>query len=197
MTQLFISSRHATRIVFTLCFIAASALINQEAVAQAPVPVTFSRNGNSASSITFLFGDIVNNDVIFDQLGSVAALSQLNDAQGETIIVQSPISSIGEVQAMDELTLGQNFGTTDTLELDDGEPVFIGFNAAGSGNVGYFEVSFEPNAANQDEFDITYSNGFFASEGQSLRVGATAVPEPSSILCLALISVAGLTRRRR
>ena len=195
MPQSTILSHCATRIVFTFCAIAISALVNQAAIAQAPLPVTFTRNGTSAASILFSFGSLTGNDVVFDEIGPEVALSQLNDNVGETILVGSPISSIGIVEMLQELTFGQDFGSDDSLDLIDGEPVFIGFNA--SNNVGYFELTFEPNSANADEFDIIYSNGFFASEGQSLTVGATAVPEPSSFTYLALVSIAGLARRRR
>ena len=195
MPHLFSSSRHAAQITLTFCLIVVSVFINQSAVAQAPVPITFTRNGTSASSILFAFGSLTDNDVVFDELGPEVALSQFNDSVGESISVGTPISSIGVVEMLDELTFGQNFGTTDFLDLDDGVPVFIGFNA--SGNVGYFELDFEPNSANADEFDIIYSDGFFASEGQAITVGSTAIPEPSSLLCLTLISCAGLTRRRR
>lgn len=158
--------------------------------------LTFSRDATSESAvdtIEFLFG-IDAEEVEIDQLGAIGAILQNNDSDGaELFLVNAgPIDRIGLVGIGELLTFGDNPSfATDFVDLrpaaDIGDDVYVGFES--SGNVGYFNVSFD---AVTDS--IFYSEGVFGSGGESLIV---AIPEPSSIVLLTMVGGLAMVRRRR
>lgn len=164
-------------------------------------PITFSRpltSESSLSSIEFSFGAAADVDVQIDQLGppAVNALFVNNDAIGTDlgIFAGGPVASVGVVTIGQVLNQGDNFGS-DGLDLAEagfspGDDFFLGFGAT-TGEVGFFNVFWEPQANGS----IFFSSGQFAAGSASLTV--TAVPEPTSVIVISALAIAGLVRRRR
>lgn len=161
--------------------------------------ITFSRPltmDTSLSSIEFGFGIPVDVDVQIDQLGAVNALFVNNDAIGTDlgIFAGGPVASVGVVTIGQVLNQGDNFGSTG-LDLagagfSPGDDFFLGFGAT-TGEVGFFNVFWEPQANGS----IFFSSGQFAAGTASLTVAA--VPEPTSVVVICGLAIAGLVRRRR
>ena len=161
--------------------------------------ITFSRPltmDTSLSSIEFGFGILDDVDVQIDQLGAVNALFVNNDAIGTDlgIFAGGPVASVGVVTIGQVLNQGDNFGS-DGLDLAEagfspGDDFFLGFGAT-TGEVGFFNVFWEPQANGS----IFFSSGQFAAGTASLTVAA--VPEPTSVVVICGLAIAGLVRRRR
>ncbi len=160
--------------------------------------ITFTRNSTfetMVSELEFQFGIAADAENVFiDQLGATTALFQNNDGNGQELFLEvaGPIDSIGLVGIGDILNAGDTFDETEFLDLGPlatiGDDVFVGFNSGG--NVGLFTISFDLVTDS-----IFYSDGLYASGGESLSVAA--VPEPSSMLIFAIVGVVTATRRRR
>ncbi|QEG24502.1 PEP-CTERM sorting domain-containing protein [Mariniblastus fucicola] len=163
--------------------------------AQLVEAITFSRPPSevAVSAVEFVFED-VDTEVQIDQLGTSYALYQNNDTFGEDfgIVVAGPVDSIGQVFAGDVIAPDTDFGNTDLL-VDDfiapGENFFLGFSSGS--DVGYFNIAWDAGP----DGSIHYSAGQFASGGASLTV--SAVPEPSAIALISVLSMLTFTRRRR
>lgn len=161
--------------------------------------ITFSRPltmDTSLSSIEFSFGAAADVDVQIDQLGAVNALFVNNDAIGTDlgIFAGGPVASVGVVTIGQVLSQGDNFGSSGvdlvTSGFSPGDDFFLGFGAT-TGEVGFFNVFWEPQASGS----IFFSSGQFAAGSASLTV--TAVPEPTSVIVISALAIAGLVRRRR
>ena len=151
---------------------------------------------SSLSSIEFSFGAAADVDVQIDQLGAVNALFVNNDAIGTDlgIFAGGPVASVGVVTIGQVLSQGDNFGSSGvdlvTSGFSPGDDFFLGFSAT-TGEVGFFNVFWEPQANGS----IFFSSGQFAAGSASLTV--TAVPEPTSVIVISALAIAGLVRRRR
>ena len=150
----------------------------------------------SVSDIEFSFGIAADVDVQIDQLGALNALFVNNDAIATPdlgIFAGGPVDSVGVVTIGQVLSQGENFGSSGvTLNsvIAPGGDFFLGFGTI-TGEVGFFNVFWEPQANGS----IFFSGGQFASGSSSLTV--SAVPEPTSVVVIAALGIAGLVRRRR
>lgn len=165
--------------------------------------ITFSRPltmDTSLSSIEFGFGIPVDVDVQIDQLGATNALFVNNDSVATPDVgifagpPASPVASVGVVTIGQVLNQGDSFGSTGvdfaSSGIQPGDDFFLGFSNI-AGEVGFFNVFWEPQANGS----IFFSSGQFATGSASLTV--SAVPEPTSVVVICGLAIAGLVRRRR
>lgn len=182
-----------TKIAFAIFILSVSPLSQASAEI---LELTFSRPATGESNVSdiefaFNFSAV---DVQIDQLGATSALFQNNEDFGKEvgITVGGPVDGIGVVSIGEVLNPGREF-VADDLNVSEiispGENFYLGFNSGD--DIGYFNIAWEPGTNSS----IIYSSGLFATEGSSLVVNA--IPEPSSLLIMSMLTLAGVTRRRR
>lgn len=158
--------------------------------------------GNATASNPFFNGSGVPVTQNIDQVSGGSAgptfdFGQWNDTfggAGRTIVTFAGgnILSVGEVFASDTLNPGTFSGTGagGGTQFDGTGSAFIGFRSV-NGNVGWFEISFTGGGS------IIYGAGEYGSGGETLTVGGTVVPEPTSAAALAGLALGAAAIRRR
>lgn len=127
----------------------------------------------------------------------VGGFGQWNDSIGKTIystgnMASFKIATAGEVLNTSTFSGSGGIGFTATASGS----VYVGFKqtAANGGGVGWFSINLGGSGG-----DIVYGTiGQFGNNGESVTVGASAVPEPGTTGLAALaLGAVGLRRRRR
>ena len=143
---------------------------------------------------TASFGTIAINEVPGIGPSGSALFGQWNDGVGKTIFTGGGgLSAIGVVNYSDTLVAGGFTGGT-SVGFSTGATgtAYIGFSAGG--NVGWFQIDLGGAGG-----AVTYLGGEYGNAGESVHVGGTVVPEPTSFAALAglALGAAGIRRNRK
>ena len=127
--------------------------------------------------------------------GNIGTFSQWNDNIGKTLNFQTAgLSSWTLVTASQSLAASTFSGTATNLFFgaSSSGTVYVGFRTL-AGNVGWFAMNLGGAGGT-----IVWGPGEYGNSGETVHVGAAAIPEPAGAgLALLALGAAGLRRRRK